>query len=187
MNWPPPGSTWAVASSSGRRRDSRSSNHAAASLASTSVGQRPITTRPPLRCSRSMLAKIGAGSKTNRVFGHGITGAIAPFFVLQPRCASRPACGSAPLDLLFAFVRMLSMLGPRESFTDISGSTGSSQSQQRQPSAVPMSSRRLTGIDGVRQGRNASQHRIGQISARKKYFGEEVGFGRWSATPLVVG
>jgi hypothetical protein len=52
---------------------------------------------------------------------------------------------------------------------------------------APMSSRRLTGIDGVRQGRNASQHRIGQISARKKYFGEEVGFGRWSATPLVVG
>ncbi len=168
MNWPPPGSTLAVTSSSGRKRESRSSSQAAASLPSTSVGQRPITTRPPLRCSRSMLAKMGAGSKTNKLLGQGITGATAPFVVLQPRCASRPACGSAPLDLLLALVRMLSMLGPRESFTDISGSTGSSQSQQRHPSAVPMSTRRLTGIDGVRRSGNASQHRIGQISALKK-------------------
>jgi hypothetical protein len=37
-----------------------------------------------------------------------------------------------------------SMLGPRESFTDIAGSTGSSHNQQRQPSRSPTSSRLLT-------------------------------------------
>jgi hypothetical protein len=41
-------------------------------------------------------------------------------------------------------VVMLSMLGPRSSLTDMSGSTGSSQSQHRQPSAVPTSSSRVT-------------------------------------------
>lgn len=44
------------------------------------------------------------------------------------------------MPLLFAFVIRLSMLGPRESFTDMRGSTGSSHSQQRHPSRSPMSS-----------------------------------------------
>ena len=58
------------------------------------------------------------------------------------------ALAGAPAFFVAAFalrsVVRLSMLGPRGSFTDMSGSTGSSQSQHRQPSISPISSSRMT-------------------------------------------
>ena len=107
------------------------------SAASSSVGHRAMISRPPLRSSRSTAGMIGAGSTTNRCSGHGTTGVTAPFFVLQPRWASRSRTSAPRLafDFALALVVTASTLGPRGSFTDMSGSTGSSHSQHRQPSA----------------------------------------------------
>ena len=81
--------------------------------------------------------------------------------VLQDRWARRAVAAPAPfffvLALAFARVVTLSMLGPRGSFTDMSGSTASSHSQQRQPSASPTSSRVLIGGQVL----DSSPHRIG--------------------------
>ena len=62
-------------------------------------------------------------------------------------CCRRDARGVPPPPLPladFEAVKKLSMLGPRASFTDLSGSTGSSQIQHRQPSRAPTSSSPLT-------------------------------------------
>lgn len=155
MNWPPPGSISAVTLRSGRRRESRSISHVAASRESSSVGHRAITTRPPLRCRRSTLAMIGAGSNTNNRVGQETIGSIAPFPVLHARCARRtlPVSEPPPLPLDETprdLVVRLSMLGPRASFTDISGSTASSHNQQRHWSAAPTSSSRLTAARRTR-------------------------------------
>jgi probable F420-dependent oxidoreductase len=137
-NWLPAGSIIVVTVISGRRREMRSISHVDASVASAFVGQRATTSRPPFRCKRSTVAMIGAASNTNNDDGHGTTAAFAPFFVLQPRWARR-SC-STPVDFVFAFVMHASTLGPRSSFVDIFGSTGSSHNQHRQPSRSPTSS-----------------------------------------------
>ena len=60
---------------------------------------------------------------SDQTAGHGTTAAIAPFLVLHARCAKR---STPPLVLPpFFAVLMLSILGPRGSLTDMSGSTGS--------------------------------------------------------------
>lgn len=143
-NWPPPGVISVEKTSSGHSRESRSTSQSPASSPSVRVGQRAMISRPPFRCRRSTLAMIGAGSTTKRRSGHATTAATAPFLVLHPRCASRslPSAGGTPLPLVL-LVR-LSTLGPLASLTDISGSTTSSHTQQRQLAAAPISASRLT-------------------------------------------
>ena len=142
-NWPPPGSISLVTERSGARREIRSTSQRAASSPSARVGHRAMTSRPPLRCKRSTLVMIGAGSTTKRWSGHATTGVTAPFLVLHPRCAKRSRPPADRPLLLLVRETTVSTLGPRASLTDISGSTGSSQSQHRQPSTAPTSSSRL--------------------------------------------
>jgi hypothetical protein len=137
-NWPPPASMSAVTGSPGTSRENRSTSQSAASWASCLVGQRATISRPPLRSSLPATVISSAGSTTCRRSGQAMTTLTAPLRVLHPRCASRSA------TLAFRSAVRLSTLGPRGSFTDMSGSTGSSHTQHRQPSRSATSSRRLT-------------------------------------------
>lgn len=117
----------------------------AAATASASVGHRPIASLPRLRASRSVLVMIGAGSATEKLIGPrhywsngpllGVASSMSEPFVAEQRFRA--------LALALLLVVMLSMLGPRSSLTDMSGSTASSHSQHRQPSASPTSSSRV--------------------------------------------
>ena len=88
--------------------------------------------------------------------------------------------------LAFLAVVTASMLGPRGSFTDIAGSTGSSQSQHRQPSRSPTSSRRLIGWRDGRRGRRggrASSNRTGHPAPAGR---APVPSAPWLPSPMIT-
>ena len=140
-----------MTSRSGSRRLIRSTIHAAARIGVGAVGTAGDDLSSTLALQPvDRSAMITAASATNRSSGHGTTGSTAPLPVLHARWASRscPVPFPLPLPVPFALalrsVVRLSMLGPRGSFTDIVGSTGSSHSQHRHPSISPISSSRMT-------------------------------------------
>ncbi len=90
---PPPASTDALTGSPGASRESLSTNQSEAWPASVAFGQRPTTSRPPLRVSRSTVVNNTAGSETKKRSGQRMTGVVAPFLVLQARWASRSTPG----------------------------------------------------------------------------------------------
>ena len=134
MYCPPPDFTSVDKASSGASLVSRSNNHSEASLASRSPGQRAMISLPPFLRRRSTVSKIGDGSTTKTSFDQGTTGEILPFWVLHCLWARR-SIAAAPF--LTRVAAKLSTLGPRSEFTDASGSTGLSQSQQIQLSCSP--------------------------------------------------
>ena len=90
---PPPASTDAATGRPGASRESLSTNQSDACPASDAFGQRPTTSRPPLRSSRSTVVNSTAGSETKKRSGQRITGVVAPFLVLQARWARRSTPG----------------------------------------------------------------------------------------------
>ena len=125
-----------------RRRDTRSVSQAAAawpSAAGRAAGDD--------RAATLALQGLDGLDDRRRLEHEQVRPATAPPRRSPPSWCCTPDGRAARRRVTLALraVVMLSTLGPRGSLTDICGSTGSSHSQQRQPSRSPTSSTRLTG------------------------------------------